>query len=55
MENKKHILVVDDDNRIRELIKEFLRENNFIISTASNAEIAKSKISNFKFDLIVLM
>tara|TARA_B100001093_G_scaffold463492_1_gene479596 strand:- start:1972 stop:2643 length:672 start_codon:yes stop_codon:yes gene_type:complete len=54
MENKKHILVVDDDNRIRELIKEFLRENNFIISTASNAEIAKSKISNFKFDLIVL-
>ena len=52
MENKKHILVVDDDNRIRELIKEFLRENNFIISTASNAEIAKSKISNFKFDFI---
>jgi len=52
--NRKHILVVDDDNRIRELIKEYLNENNFIISTASNAEEAKKKIYDFKFDLIVL-
>ena len=55
MENsKKHILVVDDDNRIRELIKEYLNENNFIVSTASNAEEAKKRAYDFKFDLIVL-
>ena len=51
---KKHILVVDDDNRIRELIKEYLNENNFIVSTSINAEEAKNKIDLFKFDLIVL-
>ena len=38
MENKKHILVVDDDNRIRDLVKEYLNENNYIVSTAENAE-----------------
>ena len=52
--NRKHILVVDDDNRIRELIKEYLNENKFIVSTASNAEEAKKIIYDFKFDLIVL-
>ena len=42
MENKKlHILVVDDDDRIRTLLKEYLNENNFIVSTADNAEDAK--------------
>ena len=51
---KKHILVVDDDNRIRELIKEYLNENNFIVSTSINAQEAKNKIDLFKFDLIVL-
>jgi len=55
MENNKiHILVVDDDNRIRDLLKEYLSENNYIISTSENAENAKIKISQFKFDLIVL-
>ena len=55
MENKKkHILVVDDDDRIRTLIKQYLNDNNFIVSTASDAEAAKSKISDFNFDLIVL-
>ena len=39
--NKKHILVVDDDDRIRDLIKEYLQEKNFIISTAIDAEMAK--------------
>ncbi len=53
-QNKKHILVVDDDNRIRELIKEYLNENNFIVSTATDANEAKNKIELFKFDLIVL-
>ena len=42
--NKKHILVVDDDDRIRDLIKEYLQEKNFIVSTAIDAETAKDKI-----------
>ena len=51
---KYHILVVDDDNRIRELVKEYLNENNFIVSTGSSAEEAKIKLKYFKFDLLVL-
>ena len=41
--NKIHILVVDDDIKIKELIKQFLTEKGFIVSTASNAEEAKKK------------
>tara|TARA_B100001996_G_scaffold369813_1_gene343611 strand:+ start:334 stop:1011 length:678 start_codon:yes stop_codon:yes gene_type:complete len=52
--NKKHILVVDDDNRIRDLLKEYLNENNYIVSTAENAENAKIKLDQFNFDLLVL-
>ena len=51
---KYHILVVDDDDRIRELVKEYLNENDFIVSTGNNAEEAKIKLGYFKFDLIVL-
>ena len=51
---KHHILVVDDDDRIRELVKEYLKENKFVISTAISAEEAKIKLNYFKFDLIVL-
>ena len=51
---KPHILVVDDDDRIRELVKEYLVENGFIVSVANNSEEAKIKISYFKFELIVL-
>jgi two-component system phosphate regulon response regulator OmpR len=51
---KYHILVVDDDDRIRELVKEYLEENKFTISTANSAEEAKIKLKYFKFDLIVL-
>jgi len=55
MENSKtHILIVDDDNRIRDLLKEFLNENKYIVSTSENAENAKIKLLQFKFDLIVL-
>ena len=55
MENSKtHILVVDDDNRIRSLLKEYLNENNYIVSTSENSENAKIKLRQFKFDLIVL-
>ena len=51
---KFHILVVDDDDRIRELVKEYLKENGFIVSSGNSAEEAKIKLSYFKFDLIVL-
>ena len=49
-----HILVVDDDDGIRSLVKKYLNENNFLISTAENAEDAKKKIELIKFDLIIL-
>ncbi len=52
--NKFHILVVDDDNKIRDLVKQFLVEKGFIVSTAMNAKDAKSKIDTFNFNLIVL-
>jgi len=49
-----HILVVDDDDGIRELVKKYLNENNFLVSTAANAENATEKIKIIKFDLIIL-
>tara|TARA_Y100000816_G_scaffold278414_1_gene249569 strand:+ start:16 stop:693 length:678 start_codon:yes stop_codon:yes gene_type:complete len=49
-----HILVVDDDDGIRSLVKKYLDENNFLISTASNAEDASKKIELIKFDLLIL-
>jgi two-component system phosphate regulon response regulator OmpR len=49
-----HILVVDDDDRIRDLIKQYLTENNFLITTSNSAEDAKKKNSIIKFDLIIL-
>tara|TARA_B100001989_G_scaffold252665_1_gene235555 strand:+ start:1144 stop:1821 length:678 start_codon:yes stop_codon:yes gene_type:complete len=52
--NPVHILVVDDDDRIRTLLKEFLNESKYIISTANDALQASEKIKIFKFDLIVL-
>ncbi len=54
MKNKSHILIVDDDNRIRDLLKEYLGENKYMVSTSEDAENAKIKLSQFKFDLIVL-
>ena len=54
MGENNHILVVDDDNRIRGLIKEYLGDNDFIVSTASNADEAKKKLGFFKFHLLVL-
>jgi len=52
--NKSHILVVDDDDRIRELIKQYLNDSDFLVSTAVDAENAKVKIEQLKFDLAVL-
>jgi two-component system, OmpR family, phosphate regulon response regulator OmpR len=55
MENNKiHILVVDDDDRIRDLLKEYLNDNNYIVSTAEDAEAAKVKLTHFKFEIIIL-
>ena len=54
MENKPHILCVDDDDKIRELLKVFLRKNNFYVSTAQNVDKAKKLLNLFIFDIIVL-
>ena len=54
MENKNHILIVDDDDRIRNLLKDFLSENHYIVSTAENADQAKEKLNYIKFDTIIL-
>ena len=49
-----HILVVDDDDGIRSLVKQYLNENNFLVTTSSSAENAAEKIKIIIFDLIVL-
>ena len=49
-----HILVVDDDEGIRSLVKKYLNENNFLVSTADSAESASKKIEIIEFDLIIL-
>ena len=49
-----HILVVDDDDGIRSLVKKYLDENNYLVTTANSAEDAKEKIEIIKFDLIIL-
>ena len=55
MENSKiHILVVDDDDGIRNLLKDYLSENNYIVSTAENADEAKIKLRFLKFDILIL-
>ena len=52
--NNLHILVVDDDDRIRSLLKDYLSANSYFVSTAENSEEAKTKIKYFKFDIIIL-
>ena len=49
-----HILVVDDDDGIRNLVKQYLNQNNFLVTTAHDAEDAQNKIEIIKFDLVVL-
>ena len=51
---KAHILVVDDDDGIRELVKQFLNKNNYLVTTAKNSEDALDKVKVIKFDLIIL-
>jgi len=52
--NAFHILVVDDDDRIRELVKQYLKENNFLVTTARDALDARKKLKIVKFDILIL-
>jgi len=52
--NTFHILVVDDDDRIRELVKQYLEENNFLVTTAVDVLDAKKKLEIIKFDILIL-
>jgi two-component system phosphate regulon response regulator OmpR len=51
---KAHILLVDDDEGIRSLVKKYLNENNFLVTTSDTAENASEKVKIIKFDLIIL-
>ena len=52
--NNTHILIVDDDDRIRSLLKDYLSAKNYIVSSAENADEAKKKIEFLKYDIIIL-
>ena len=52
--NKNHILIVDDDDRIRNLLRDYLDDNHYIVSTAENAEQAKEKLGIINYDIIIL-
>ena len=55
MDNSKiHILIVDDDDKIRDLLKQYLKNNNFFVSTAINASDAEEKLKIVKFDLAII-
>ena len=54
MANNIHILIVDDDDRIRTLLKDYLSSKNYIVSSAENAVEAKKKIEYLKYDIIIL-
>ena len=51
---KGHLLVVDDDERIRELVKQYLIDNKYLVTTAKDAFEAKNKINIIQFDMIIL-
>lgn len=52
--NSAHILVVDDDNRLRSLLQRFLRDNGFYVSVAKNAAEARERLRDYKFDLLIV-
>ena len=54
MLNPAIILVIDDDNRIRQLLSKYLQENNFLVLEAQDTTIAKDIIENIVIDLIIL-
>ena len=49
-----HILVVDDDDRIRDLLRQYLTEHGFVVTIASDAADARTRIGLLQFDLLVL-
>ena len=49
-----HVLVVDDDDRLRELLRKYLSENGFLVSTARDAGDARARLGGLAFDVIVL-
>ncbi len=53
-ETEPHLLVVDDDMRLRELLRRYLSDNGFRVTTAGNAREARASFASFAFDLIVL-
>jgi len=54
VETKTHILIVDDDDRLRALLKKFLSEKEFMVTTAAGSDEARRKLAWFVFDLIIL-
>ena len=53
-ENKAHLLIVDDDERILSLLSAYLNKNNFLISSANNSTEARCLLDYFAFDLLVI-
>lgn len=53
-QEQKHILVVDDDTRLRNLLQRFLRENNFLVSTAKDADEARLMLEQYRFNLLIV-
>ena len=53
-QQRPHVLVVDDDARLRELLRRYLADNGFLVATASHAADARAKLSGLRFDVIVL-
>lgn len=49
-----HLIIIDDDTRIRDLLSKFLAENGFLVTVAKNAAVAREKMQQFRFDLIIL-
>ena len=54
IKNAFHILVVDDDDKIRDLVKQYLEEHQFLVTTAKDAKDAKKKLEIIKFDILIL-
>ena len=54
IEPARHILVVDDDNRLRRLLQRYLAEHGYHVTAAADADEAKAALRNFAFDLVVL-
>ncbi len=54
MPNAAHILVVDDDERLRDLLRDYLTQNGYLVTTAADAADARARLVGLEFDLIVL-